>query len=63
MIARERVFIERAFSDGGGGHDSCDVNVGQTVGKVVNVDLNAISSYLTLDAGVAGSENLILNFV
>ena len=56
MIARQSVFVERTFGDRRRRHDSGDVDVGQSVGEVVDVDVDAIPGHLTFDASVARSE-------
>ena len=59
MIAGQSVFVERTFGDGRRRHDPGDVDVGQAVGEVVDVDVDSISGHLTFDASVAGSEEKV----
>ena len=53
MIAGQRVFVERALCDGRRRHDSRHVDVRQSVGEVVDVDVDPVSGDLTLDPVVA----------
>ena len=53
VVAGQGVLVERALGDGRRRHDSGDVDVGQAVGEVVNVDVDAIPGHLTLDPVVA----------
>jgi hypothetical protein len=61
MIARQCVFVERTFSDCRRRNDPRDVDVGKSVGKVVDVDLDAIAGHLTFEATVARPERLCKN--
>jgi hypothetical protein len=58
MIARQCVFVERTLRDCRRRNDPGDVDVGKPVGKVVDVDLDAIAGHLTFEATVARPERL-----
>ena len=55
MVAGEGVHVALAGLEGDRGDDPGHVDVGEAVGEVVQVDVDAVGGHLPLDAGVAGS--------
>jgi hypothetical protein len=62
VVARQRIRVPGAGVEWWTGDNAGDVDVGQAVGKVLEVDVEVIASHLTLDAVIfrPGKSNIMI---